>query len=111
MCHLWLLWKVAQHAASLVSSGPILLSTEGEAIRGPFPTDSPTMTLTDKEQALFTAIQEGMDEPGCGWLHEVTPFQNDHVTAGVLGSLIQKGLILSEEDNEGPMACFWVTLA
>ena len=111
MCHLRSARKVAQAAASLVSSGPILLSTEGEAIRGPFPTDSQTMTLTDKEQALFTAIQEGMDEPGCGWLHEVTPFQNDHVTAGVLGSLIQKGLILSEEDNEGPMTCYWVTLA
>lgn len=102
---------VAQDAALSAATGAILLPTEGEAIRGPFPTDSPTMTLTDKEQALFTAIQEGMDEPGCGWLHEVTPFQNDHVTAGVLGSLIQKGLILSEEDNEGPMTCYWVTLA
>jgi hypothetical protein len=68
------------------------------------------MILTDKEQSLLTAIQEGMDEPGCGWLHEVTPFQNDHVTAGVLGSLVQKGLVHSHEDTEGPMACYWVEL-
>ena len=27
VCHLWLLWKVAQYAASLVSSGSILLPT------------------------------------------------------------------------------------
>jgi hypothetical protein len=26
--------------------------------------------LTSKEQTLLAAIQEGMDEPGCGWLHE-----------------------------------------
>ena len=72
------------------------------------------ITLTEKEQALFDSIKEGMDEPGCGWLHEVTPFQNDHVTAGVLGSLIEKGLVHSHEDTEGvpgyPPA-YWVTLA
>jgi hypothetical protein len=70
------------------------------------------MILTDKETALFTAIQEGMDEHGCGWLHEVTPFQNDHVTAGVLGSLIEKGLVHSYEDTEGVpgVPCYWVTL-
>ena len=68
------------------------------------------MILTDKEKALFTAIQEGMDEPGCGWLHEISPFQNDHVTAGVLGSLIEKGLVHSYEDTEGVPSCYWVTL-
>jgi len=66
------------------------------------------MTLTDKEQALYAAIQEGMDAPGSGWLHEVTPFRNDHVTAGVLGSLILKGLVHSHEDNDGPCTCYWV---
>ncbi len=66
--------------------------------------------LTDKEAALLAAIAEGMDQPGCGWLHEVTPFNNDHVTAGVLGSLITKGLVHSHEDTEGPMPCFWVEL-
>lgn len=66
------------------------------------------LNLTEKEQALYDAIQEGMDEPGCGWLHEVTPFNNDHVTAGVLASLITKGLVNSYKDTEG---CYWIQLA
>jgi hypothetical protein len=69
-----------------------------------------TTQLTTKEQELLDAINEGMDQPGCGWLHEVTPFSNDHVTAGVLGSLISKGLVHSYEDTEGPMVCYWVSL-
>jgi hypothetical protein len=63
--------------------------------------------LTDKEAALFAAIQDGMDQPGCGWLHEVTPFQNDHITAGVLGALIIKGLVSSYQDEDFP-DCYWV---
>jgi hypothetical protein len=73
-----------------------------------------TITLTDKEQALFDSIKEGMDEPGCGWLHELTPFNNDHVTAGVLGSLIEKGLVHSQEDEDGLSGYppgYWITLA
>lgn len=66
--------------------------------------------LTDKEQALLDGIKEGMDQPGCGWLHEVTPFANDHVTAGVLGALVAKGLVHSYEDNDGPCTCYWVEL-
>ena len=70
------------------------------------------ITLTSKEKALYNAISEGMDAPGCGWLHEVTPFNNDYVTAGVLGALIEKGLVHSHEDNEGPCGpCYWVQLA
>jgi hypothetical protein len=61
-----------------------------------------TTNLTDKEQALLNEIKIGMDEPGCGWLHEITPFQSDHVTAGVLGSLIEKGLVHSEKDDMRP---------
>jgi hypothetical protein len=69
-------------------------------------------SLTSKESALYEAIKQGMDEPGCGWLHEVTPFQSDHVTAGVLGSLIEKGLVYSHEERErGCPPAFWVTLA
>ena len=69
-------------------------------------------TLTDKEAALLAEITAGMDEPGCGWLHEVTPFQNDHVTAGVLGSLIAKGLVVSTETEATPgyPPAFWVEL-
>jgi len=73
-----------------------------------------TINLTEKEQALLNEIKAGMDEPGCGWLHEITPFQNDHVTAGVLGSLIEKGLVHSQEDDEcvpGFPPAYWVTLA
>jgi hypothetical protein len=72
-----------------------------------------TQPLTEKEQALLNAIKEGMDEPGCGWLHEVTPFSNAHVTAGVLGSLVSKGLVSSYKDVEGVPGfppCYWVTL-
>ena len=70
--------------------------------------------LTEKEAALLAEITAGMDEPGCGWLHEVTPFQNDHVTAGVLGSLIEKGLVISNEMEEtapGYGPAYWVELA
>lgn len=68
--------------------------------------------LTVKEQALLNAIQEGMDEPGCGWLHELEPFNNDHVAAGVLGALIAKGLVTSSEEREpGLPTCYWVQLA
>lgn len=70
------------------------------------------INLTDKEQALYDSIAEGMDAPGCGWLHELSPFDNDHVTAGVLGSLIEKGLVHSYADVEGVPGetCYWITL-
>ena len=67
------------------------------------------MTLTDKEQLLYASIQEGMDSPGCGWLHELSPFNNDHVCAGVLSALISKGLVHSYQDEEFP-DCYWVSL-
>jgi hypothetical protein len=50
-----------------------------------------------------------MDEPGCGWLHELDPFNNGHTCAGVLGALISKGLVHSYQDEEAP-DCYWVTL-
>ena len=68
--------------------------------------------LTEKETALLAAITEGMDEPGCGWLHELAP--ETHETAGVLGSLIKKGLVVSHQEppsapGYGPS--YWVELA
>jgi len=69
--------------------------------------------LTAMEAALLQEIHAGMDEPGCGWLHEVTPFNNDHVTAGVLGALIEKGLVTSNECEEtapGYGPAYWVEL-
>ena len=67
------------------------------------------MILTHKENLLLSSIEEGMDEPGCGWLHELSPFNNDHVCAGVLSALISKGLVHSYQDEEAP-DCYWVSL-
>ena len=66
-----------------------------------------TTPLTDLEQTLLDSITQGMDEPGCGWLHELNPFQNDHQAAGVLGSLISRGLVVSTHE-EGD--CYWLQL-
>lgn len=62
--------------------------------------------LTEKEQMLYDEVVKGMDEPGKGWLHEITPFGNDHVTAGVLSSLLNKGMVQSFEED----GCTWVYL-
>jgi hypothetical protein len=69
-----------------------------------------TMSLTAKEQSLFTAISDGMDEPGCGWLHELA--DESLATNGVLGSLIKKGLVVSTKVKEkGEPVAYWVALA
>lgn len=66
--------------------------------------------LTPKEQTLLAAIQEGMDEPGCGWLHELA--DETRATAGVLGSLVKKGLVVSTACPEpGYPTSYWVALA
>ena len=70
-----------------------------------------TLCLTTKEQALYDAIEEGMDEPGCGWLHEIEPFNNDHIAAGTLGALIEKGLARSHQEcTPGYPPAYWVEL-
>jgi hypothetical protein len=69
------------------------------------------MNLTTKEQSLLNAIAEGMDEPGCGWLHELAP--ETHETAGILGSLIKKGLVVSHKEpptTPGYPPSYWVEL-
>jgi hypothetical protein len=69
------------------------------------------MILTDKEKKLLSSIVEGMDQPGEGWLHEINPFSNDRIAAGVLGSLIKKGLAKSTEYIEkGSPTCYWVEI-
>jgi len=66
-------------------------------------------SLTAKESALFAAIAEGMDEPGCGWLHELA--ESSRSLSAVLGSLVRKGLVDSNRDDNGaPSACYWVSL-
>jgi hypothetical protein len=68
-----------------------------------------TVTLTLKEQALLSSIQEGMDQPGCGWLHELA--DENRSTAAVLGSLIKKGLVVSTAWPEpGYPTAYWVEL-
>ena len=65
--------------------------------------------LTEKEKSLFNQVIKGMDTLGCGWLHELAAragMEDDHSTAGVLGSLVKKGLVSSSEE----MGCFWVRL-
>lgn len=63
--------------------------------------------LTDKEQALYNAIKKGMDEPNCGWLHELAPSTKE--TSGIVSSLVKKGLITSELDADG-FNCYWVEI-
>jgi len=68
-----------------------------------------TIKLTPKEQALLSSIQEGMDEPGCGWLHELA--DENRSTAAVLGSLIKKGLVTSSDFREpGYPTAYWVEI-
>ena len=65
--------------------------------------------LTIKEQALYDSITAGMDEPGCGWLHELA--EESLSTNGVLGSLVRKGLVRSLEIKEpGCATVYWVSL-
>jgi hypothetical protein len=63
-------------------------------------------SLTEKEQLLLESIQQGMDEPGCGWLHELDPFNNSRVCAGVLSSLLNKQLVSSTQEDD----CYWVEI-
>jgi hypothetical protein len=65
--------------------------------------------LTEKETNLLAAILKGMDEPGCGWLHELA--DETKATAGILGSLIKKGLVVSHaEKMPGCPTAYWVEL-
>ena len=60
-------------------------------------TTTPIVT-TDMEQYVLGQVTEGMDRPGCGYLIHIT---DDRYTprqyAGIIGSLVKKGLITSEE--------------
>jgi hypothetical protein len=71
-----------------------------------------TTMLTSKEQTLLNSIQEGMDEPGCGWLHELA--DETRSTAGILGSLVKKGLVVSTKfppETAGYGPSYWVEVA
>lgn len=67
------------------------------------------MKLTQKESQLLTYIREGMDKPGCGWLHELQPANwSNRSTAGVLSSLIRKNLVTSIKHVDHEVICYWV---
>ena len=53
-------------------------------------------TMTSLETELFEKIQEGMDEYNCGWFDQICSATPSDV--GVLGSLVKKGLVCSEDD-------------
>ena len=53
------------------------------------------MELTTNEKKQLGRIKQGMDEPGMGWLHEVSVFEGKKLS-GVISSLVKKGLITSE---------------
>ena len=69
--------------------------------------------LTEKETKLFQSVVKGMDARGAGYLHEIA--DESLSTNGVLGSLIKKGLVTSEDqwdegmlDVSGPL--YWVEI-
>jgi len=69
------------------------------------------MKLTEKETTLLDSIKHGMDAPGSGWLHELAPAAwSNRSAAGVLSSLIRKGLVHSHKHTDTGVTCYWVTL-
>ena len=72
------------------------------------------MKLTEKEQKLYDSVKQGMDTPGTGWLHELVPCDwTNRSAAGVLSSLIRKGLVTSHQEppsEPGCQPCYWIEL-
>tara|TARA_R100000458_G_scaffold54903_1_gene58384 strand:- start:1174 stop:1401 length:228 start_codon:yes stop_codon:yes gene_type:complete len=57
--------------------------------------------LTEMEQYVFGCVTEGMDTPGTGWLiHICDDRYTAHQYAGIIGSLVKKGLITSQVMEE-----------
>lgn len=65
------------------------------------------LSLTEKEKALYDELVVGMDQAGCGWLHELSPF-DDKTNSGIVSSLVKKGMIRSDYDDD--VGCYWLTL-
>ena len=82
------------------------------------PMNDTIKNLTEKERQLFNAVIRGMDAHGCGWYHELLSragMEEDHSSAGVLGSLVKKELVDSEDQSEPGMLgidepIYWVKL-
>ena len=57
---------------------------------------TPRSNLTEMERYLLDCVTEGMDAPGCGYLFHITDDRyTPHQYAGIIGSLVKKGLIVS----------------
>ena len=70
-------------------------------------TTTTTRRLSPKENEMLDRIKEGMDHAGEGWFHELTATATPtHSECAVLGSLIKKGWVNSEDDD----GCSWITL-
>ncbi len=67
--------------------------------------------LTPNEKALLREVEAGMDEPGCGWLHEIEPFNNEPLAVAVLAGLVDKGLVKTTQELSGDDSLFWVEVA
>lgn len=63
--------------------------------------------LTEKESSLYDALVIGMDSAGSGWLHELSNY-DDRTNSGIVSSLVKKGLIRSDYDDE--CDAYWLTL-
>ena len=61
--------------------------------------------LTAQETVLFQKIKEGMDSANCGWFDQLCDGSPSDV--GVLGSLVKKGLVCSEDDWVWVASCGW----
>lgn len=62
------------------------------------------ITLTEKETSLFYSAVNGMDEVFTGWLHELNHNLENASVAGVVSSLVKKGLITTQHDE----GCDWI---
>jgi len=69
------------------------------------------MDLTEKESLLYESVKDGMDSPGSGWLHELAPASwSNRSAAGVLSSLIRKGLVTSHQEPGEYGKVYWIEL-
>lgn len=68
------------------------------------------MKITHKEQQAMDAFRHGMDEPNCGWLHEIAPFSGRQLS-GIVSSLVRKGLISCTREiinQDTTNVCHWI---
>ena len=67
------------------------------------------ITLTEKEHSVLTTIHTGIDGECGEWLHELEFDFPEDTVAGVIGSLVKKGLIICATDSHST-DCHWIEL-